>query len=289
MKNKPIRIASMRNPVRNAVLILLFIGIVFFLIFNLKFFIKNRASLGEQPARIVQPIKIVFASPTVNRTRTGYTYMRNSFDAIQKVFSKFIDFEYYAFSHSDFGEILSHPRFIHKTHAPYSLPVKFTPRTKKESKILQQSLDWIKMMRSMKRNCPKDGIFMIMEDDFRVCPHSLWHFLTILKWAANNKQFWSAVRMSIGLNGILFQCRDVDDLLKVVEAKCLNDPIPVDMVVPQWWNSINGLSVGKGRSLYTYRWNLFEHMGEETTIGHDPNPRRFPKCFSLLHMQFFLQ
>lgn len=104
------------------------------------------------------------------------------------------------------------------------------------------------------------------------------------KWAHSNQNLWSGVRMGIGLSGIFIQSKDIAPILKFIKPIVLTNPTPIDMIIISYWNPLSGITLKENRTLITYRYNLFEHLGKETSVDSAENERRFPKCFSMLYM-----
>lgn len=251
------------------------------------YFKRQRAELPRKTiVSHISQVTLRFVTISIKRNISGFQYIQSAFQSIKSI-EKYLNFQYIAFSRSTEQIPIADRRFSQRKIAWKRPSNAFVPKTRRELGILHQTLDWIAMMKSLQNDCHPSEILVMMEDDFSLCPHSLWHLLALFEFAQTFQHKWAAIRASIGLSGIFIQCKDIPSLLKFVESRSIASPTPIDMVLPLWWNSLNGEVLRENRKLYTYRWTLFEHLGHETSVGHDNNPRRFPKCFSTMHMLIF--
>eukprot|EP01080_Neovahlkampfia_damariscottae_P002629 gene2629-3826_t len=246
----------------------------------------------------------IFVS-TLKRNETKYLYLKEQFQSFEEYFNEFkqIKLKYHAMerqNNDDINQKDDNLNLLKKSKSFYYSKFKqmkfknqFKPKNKREKNILNQTLDFISLFNKIKKNnyCLNNskGIFLYLEDDFILCPNSFFHFISLLKWSKNNLNRWSGIRFSIGFNGILFQCRDINHILKIIKNNCLKQPIPIDMIITNWFNSLNGeTKITLNRTLFTYRFNLMKHIGVESIIGNSHLiKKRFPKCFKILYMMLF--
>lgn len=109
--------------------------------------------------------------------------------------------------------------------------------------------------------------------------------LQALRYAANKareRDNFSVMRFSYGMNGLLFQARD----LKVFGPYLLSRLAtrPPDHIVVEWFASETAAARKylKGRKNAAYRYQLWEHLGSVSSIGANHNAQVTPKCYELL-------
>lgn len=243
-----------------------------------------------QKLRLKHLPKFRVLTPTFLRNQTKFQYLKESFQSFNIEFTTYnISFEYIAFKRLRNHTFVpfQDPNFNFKTFTISKDYKMIKTNTIREKKIMEHNLDWITMMDTFQNQCELDEIFLLLEDDFILCKSSFWHLFSMYKWALNNMNLWSGIRMGIGLSGIFIQCKDIKPILNHIKPTALSKPMPIDMLIVGYWNSVAGLTLKENRTLITYRYNLFEHLGQETSVESSQSSRRFPKCFSILYMQIF--
>ncbi|KAG2378798.1 hypothetical protein C9374_007946 [Naegleria lovaniensis] len=126
-----------------------------------------------------------------------------------------------------------------------------------------------------------DQLVMIMEDDFVMCPQATQHLVYIIHEMDRRK--WSGVRVSFGLNGIMMNGNDLYAMVEFLRQHT-GRATPVDWLLEEFWNQFDEMGMnyfGKSnRTFYTYRLQLMEHIGVESSLGHvRHNDLDFPKCY----------
>jgi len=128
---------------------------------------------------------------------------------------------------------------------------------------------------------------LLIEDDWRLCDDALLLLeYAILKALRRDKDFISLV-VSHGMNGIVFRNRDLEYfsgyLIKHQKRR------PCDHLVIEWMcGETDESSRYKGnRSHFTFRYNLLEHFGRVSAVGHKWGDS--PRCFEKLEMLFKVQ
>jgi hypothetical protein len=231
-----------------------FLFVLIFLCLFFNFFIFSRKHPPLSPSPPPPPPKVkeikqinIYVS-TLKRNLTKYNYLKREFQSFSTLKEHGIQFKFIAFerfqSSTDLTILQKDGNFDHEIFQQSSFHHQFKPKNQRESLLLNQTLDFISMFEKIKEKCKirMDDIFLYMEDDFTLCPNSFWHFLSIYKWGLNHVHLWSGIRFSIGFSGVMMQCRDIDSMLNVIKKECLNQPIPINMIISNWWNPLNGIS-----------------------------------------------
>lgn len=217
------------------------------------------------------PIHMNIIMPTRKRTRgnIGYKYLEETVNSIKSNFDQIgVNWNIFAFSRSEEIPEINDQRFNF---------VKLPQVKEVWNRVHQQSLDWIEMMKSWKSKCSSHEIFLYLEDDFVMCENSVLDLLSIYQWAQKRRSHWMSIRTSFGFNGLFMQCRDIDKYLKVIQEICLEDQIyALDYAMAEWWSKYLGQI---DRVHYTFRYNLFKHIGVYSSVGNDDHYKRNPKCF----------
>ena len=103
---------------------------------------------------------------------------------------------------------------------------------------------------------------LLLEDDFEICPNSLLAILYVIQKVTRWNSHWLAIRVSYGLNGIIMKLGARADVqrLKLWLADHIHTRQPVDHLFYQFClHEAN--QVDNKRQLFTYRSNLFHHIG----------------------------
>lgn len=114
---------------------------------------------------------------------------------------------------------------------------------------------------------------MVLEDDMPLCNSSGIKSLTDAIQLADQTSLatstaWSMIRVGYGGNGAIIHWADAVSLgshiLKHISRR------PVDWLMPEWATSkvFGARMVNANRKLYTYRYNLFEHIGRSSNFGN---------------------
>jgi len=121
---------------------------------------------------------------------------------------------------------------------------------------------------------------MFMEDDMELCAHGMRAIHHAIE-KANSYTDWSVVRVSYGMNGLIFQARDLPVFQKYLQNRLTARP--PDHVVVEWFASETPESKTylKGRPNMAFRHNLFLHLGAVSSIGKDT--RTTPMCYEVLN------
>jgi hypothetical protein len=150
------------------------------------------------------------------------------------------------------------------------------------TKDVQQNNDLIAMLAQVKSSfCQNENnLFMIMEDDFEHCTHSMHHFRRVLFAATLYYPNWVGIRVSYGLNGIILRCQHVNDIYQYMITSRFKGP--ADSLLGVFWDQL-----GKDESnavFLTYQHNLLHHIGEVSSIvsGGLMTNRVYPGCYDVL-------
>lgn len=125
----------------------------------------------------------------------------------------------------------------------------------------------------------KAAHFMFMEDDMQLCMHGLRAIHHAIE-KANSYTDWSVLRVSYGMNGLIFQSRDLQPFGDYLRDRLTERP--PDHLVVEWFASETARSKAhfRGRPNMAFRHNLFAHLGMISSIGKEL--RQTPQCFSQL-------
>jgi len=149
------------------------------------------------------------------------------------------------------------------------------------SRVQQQTMDVANLLLYSHK---KSHYFLFMEDDFRLCPNGLKAFYHLLTKADLYSPNWACVRASFGLNGI-FMKNNNNDLLSFAEyLKRHRNRRPPDHLLTEYCAVEKEESlklVGKNRPFIGYRYNVFEHIGEVSTLRESKH-WIFPGCYEEL-------
>jgi hypothetical protein len=228
--------------------------------------------------------------PTIPRDGK-YLYLQRTVDSIGGMLHNMnVDYSVFAFSRSSIVPAISDPNF-HFVQIPdlntSSLEYpKMNHNDPKHQKILRQNLDWVAMMSEWKKTCYTDEVYLYLEDDFTVCQNSETHIISLFYWALKHQKSWKSIRMGFGFSGLFMQCRDTESYLQHVWEKCLNpesDVTPVDYSLAEYWTSLGRPT---DRQHYTFRYNLFDHIGAVSTVGNEADTNWNPKCFDAMNHYF---
>lgn len=230
------------------------------------------------------PIKLRIIIPSTPRKDKGYEYLEKTFESIKSNFEPFnVDFNVFTFSSSSETPKINHPKFEHFRIEHLELPKDKTPKISPDyvraPMILRQNLDWVSMMKKWITICRDDEIFLYMEDDFLICDNAESHLLSIYLWAQKYRSHWKSIRTSIGFNGLFMQCKDIHGYIKTVWEECLNpmkNLYPLDYALGVSWSPINS---NEKRVHFTFKYNLFYHIGKVSTVGNEIDGLYAPKCY----------
>jgi hypothetical protein len=144
--------------------------------------------------------------------------------------------------------------------------------------VAAQSLDVAHFLHQV----PRSRYLLFMEDDFELCPNGLQaiHHAIHKSNHRYGSDGWVAIRMSFGLNGIIF--RNDNDIVSVF-ASYLEEHAtrrPPDHLFTEFAAKETDQSkrlVG-ARTVVGYRYNAFHHLGSVSTLRDIPH-WSFPGCW----------
>eukprot|EP01080_Neovahlkampfia_damariscottae_P006351 gene6351-10357_t len=259
---------------------------------NLELFKKLQLKIDSNFPSVQNKINIVI--PTTKRRKVNYNYLIHTLTNLTKSFEEVnIDFKVNTFSTTK-DIPFKMPKWNHfqfeMSDISRNITVKI--RTDRDSKIEKQTSSWIEMMKIWKKKCPKDDIFLYMEDDFIICPQATVHLYSLYHTMKMRKDL-VAVKFGFGLNGIILRCNELEKLTKFVEKTCFvhnQPPFPVDWAVGDFYSDHSKHSDHRNIS-YTYRYNLFEHIGKVSSVANDDvKERAEADCFGpMYHQSVFMQ
>jgi hypothetical protein len=127
---------------------------------------------------------------------------------------------------------------------------------------------------------------VVMEDDMRPCgPDVPRRVLAAIDLAdADSAGEWSLLRVGFGGNGMVLHSADVplvtSYLLRMFDRR------PVDWLIPEWAARETFVAAfHHRRRIYTYRWNLFLHIGGLSTfdgrVWKEEQNAKLPGCYKL--------
>ena len=131
---------------------------------------------------------------------------------------------------------------------------------------------------------PAMAAYMLLEDDFRVCPMGL-QALALLMARATTMHTppapWNALRVSYGLNGGILRGEDVS-----VFAGYLSEHLarrPPDHLWVEWFAGERPQSQAhkRGRPHIAFRYNVLEHFGASSSLRDKASPR-YALCYEEL-------
>jgi hypothetical protein len=98
---------------------------------------------------------------------------------------------------------------------------------------------------------------------------ALYYFLQkATKWNSN----WISLRMSYGFNGILMKKSDIVLFKSFLESNLKSKPVD---------HLFYDFSMISKRTLFSFRHNLFYHIGDHSTLHH--SKRYTPECYQVLY------
>eukprot|EP00656_Telonema_subtile_P037956 TRINITY_DN4242_c0_g1_i1.p1 TRINITY_DN4242_c0_g1~~TRINITY_DN4242_c0_g1_i1.p1 ORF type:complete len:309 (-),score=40.97 TRINITY_DN4242_c0_g1_i1:50-976(-) len=150
-------------------------------------------------------------------------------------------------------------------------------------------------------------LVLLMEDDFVWCPHFAAALEQALGLSAAQFPHWAGGRIGFGMNGVVLRCEDIQTVQRFLESNIRAGP--ADSMLGAFWTSDpNGLSwmrnwlssdsehsvlrsgTGtdhfKGRTFWSYKYNLLRHIGASSTHKVDSHyaPSVLPQCMDSLDM-----
>jgi hypothetical protein len=206
--------------------------------------------------------------------RDSQKHKHNILDMTKKEFesNQFIFKEKDCLDEADYGGIKNH----------HGIWRKVTP------KDVQQNNDFIGMLEQVKNFfCSNEkALFMIMEDDFEYCKHSMNHMRRVIYAAYQYYPNWTGIRVSYGLNGIILRCQHVNGIQEYLRKNRFRGP--ADSLLGIFWtvNSDEAREVftAPDSVFLTYQHNLLHHIGETSSIisGDEMKNRIYPGCYDIL-------
>lgn len=134
--------------------------------------------------------------------------------------------------------------------------------------VRQQTCDVVSLIRTV---APRAKHFMFMEDDFETCQNALraiqYAMEKVYQYQGDN---WIALRVSYGMNGIIMKSEtalEFADYLWKHSAR-----LPPDLLYGEYREQHSN------RPLMAYRFNLFNHIGQVSSLPRPGRPA-FPVCF----------
>jgi hypothetical protein len=148
----------------------------------------------------------------------------------------------------------------------------------------QQTLDFLGMLYRLAPVCMTD-YFLLMEDDFVLCPDFGQHFrFAALPYAESrlSDPTFRGLRIAAGLNGLLLKCRDVRENIRHILESGKMGTVPIDYLLADQWSQ-------SPSKIVTYRYAMMTHIGDRSTVGNDVDmysATKFgsvPSCYVILH------
>eukprot|EP01080_Neovahlkampfia_damariscottae_P000015 gene15-4266_t len=244
--------------------------------------LSNDRSNEEENPKI--PLKLNIVVQTISRKNTGYNYLEQSFSSFKRNFNKInLKFDYFAFSRKTNEKPNIKDDSFHFIETSDDLISKYKPplinKSDQKSKLIyEQSRDFLKLLLTWKQKCKKDEIFLFMEDDFTMCPNAALNIAQIYFWSLKRKTKFHAVRIGFGFNGLLLPCNNIDEMVNHI-TKCCYHPktyaYPHDTGLATYWYAHRKV----GKVMWTFRYNLFEHIGKISTVMNEEHSLINPTCY----------
>lgn len=264
-------------------------SVLFFMIRYMAFFQRRLYSNLHKPQlTTINNCQFTVLLPTMKRSNIGFEYIYRTIVALDSVRTRAIDpcihvyhmRGYDAQSNEHIQALMKPFRVqIHTIFKNASTSNRFSNSglTARES---QQSDDMFDLLSNAKQLCKPNNLFMLMEDDFVLCKDAQYQLLRVMDEARKRWGKFSAYRVSSGLNGILFQCDDIPILLQHL-LNNVGTKMPIDWLLENWWamNQLQdtefhyyaqtNLSASHQKTYYAYKYQLFHHIGGQSTLAHE--------------------
>jgi hypothetical protein len=252
--------------------------------------VKAKIAYLEQQLKISQDAKdavsILFIIPTVSRKEDYLTPTLQSITSQTHYTSVFDTY------HSPVRLMLVNHNLNSETHVVYEKLKKERQNSDKlmdfyesnkvknaENKILQQTTDVVFNLELALGKYKSVKYVFLMEDDWHFCSNGMLALQYLIAKANNNEPNWIGLRCSYGLNGIVLKYDDIRSLITYYKNKMVEDAHqPPDHAIFFWMMSHKE----KGRNIVSFRYNLFEHLGVESTFTGRES-RYNPKCYQVLY------
>jgi hypothetical protein len=134
---------------------------------------------------------------------------------------------------------------------------------------------------ALSQSAGRMAIYMVMEDDFRLCPRGLESLAFLLARARVLLPEWNALRVSYGLNGALVRGFDVPQLAAHYRESFRRRP--PDHLLVEWFagerDECKRLKAGRPHG--AFRYNLLEHFGLTSSL-RAASSGVYPFCYQLL-------
>jgi hypothetical protein len=252
---------------------------------------KGLVSKNEMNKNELNPnehLKIRIIGQTIFR-KSGFQYLEKSFKSISENFESIgLKFEYHAFSPKLRGSQtkpnINHPNFhfnelnsSHLTLKQKMSKIQF-PINSRQTRILSQGINFIQTLSTFYSICQKDEIFLYMEDDFLICEYSAIQIASIYFWALKHRSAFKALRIGFGFSGILMKCPLIPEMVDETLKQSIEKNYPIDYSIANWWSTHTWKN--KNYGLIVFRYNLFDHIGFNSSIGNDEDHSHQPTCYS---------
>eukprot|EP00656_Telonema_subtile_P012746 TRINITY_DN16437_c0_g1_i1.p1 TRINITY_DN16437_c0_g1~~TRINITY_DN16437_c0_g1_i1.p1 ORF type:complete len:309 (+),score=38.76 TRINITY_DN16437_c0_g1_i1:112-1038(+) len=139
--------------------------------------------------------------------------------------------------------------------------------------VRRQSLDLVSAFQlwSAKVLALGASYFLTVEDDMELCPSGM----QAIRYAvskASARLNWSVLRVSYGMNGLVFKAADVSVYGEYLHTRFSKRP--PDHIVVEWFASetIPATQHFKGRKNAAFRYQLWEHLGSVSAVGNVLDP-----------------
>jgi len=111
-------------------------------------------------------------------------------------------------------------------------------------------------------------LFLLVEDDFPMCPRALLDLEHAVATANQQYPGWFAMRVSHGLNGILLHTSDLQKFQRYLLKHQIRRP--PDHLAVEWFTGETDESATdkQQRPHLTYRFDLFRHIGKVSSLQH---------------------
>ncbi|KAA6429434.1 MAG: hypothetical protein FRX49_00828, partial [Trebouxia sp. A1-2] len=143
--------------------------------------------------------------------------------------------------------------------------------------VRRQTCDLIELMEMAQ---PIAHYYLFMEDDFRMCPHTmrLLPYMLAKLNAMPSAQKWLGLRVSYGMNGILLRSEDLKSFATYMRTRI--ELLPPDLIWLEWFSGHGPRTMAnRRRPMAAYRYNLLEHIGAVSSFTVRVERPAFPNCY----------
>lgn len=150
-----------------------------------------------------------------------------------------------------------------------------------DARVQQQTRDVSSLARYVS-NVYNPNFYLFMEDDFLMCSNGVDAARYLIERATQYNKDWTAIRASFGLNGIFLHGKDLGPLADYLDKHQARRP--PDHLVTEWFagETQEARHYRGKRTNVGFRFNMFEHIGQVSTLRKAGHRTKFPGCWEPL-------